>query len=511
MMNSRPCCFWTMWTTLLFGVGVAFSSWAALPVAAADRPPNIIFILADDLGQGELGCYGQKVIQTPHIDRLAREGMRFTQAYCGNAVCAPSRCCLMTGKHPGHAYIRDNGNPPDRVQRQKSEPDFFAGQHPIPDSEVTIAEVLKQKNYATGAAGKWGLGYEGSTGDPNRQGFDLFYGYYCQAHAHNHFPKYLWRNGRQEKLPGNDGTRTGQTFSQDKFTDVALQFIRDQRDRPFCLYLPFTITHLSLQVPDESLAQYQGKIPEAEYNHRDNYFPHPHPRAAYAAMVSHMDRAIGQVMSLVSELGLDEQTLVMFSSDNGPTYDRLGGTDSAFFHSALNFRGYKGSLYEGGIRTPLVARWPGKIAAGAVTDHVCAFWDVLPTLAEITGTRLPDGIDGISFAPTLLGQPDRQQSHEFLYWEFPAYGGQQAVRLGNWKGVRQNMQRPAKAKSAAKTAAARDPLQIELYDLQTDEGEAHDVAAEHAEIVERIVTIMRQSHSPSDLFPLAPLDGPPRK
>lgn len=456
------------------------------------RKPNIIYLLADDLGYGELGCYGQKWIKTPSIDRIAAEGLRFTQHYSGTAVCAPSRCVLMTGKHTGHAYIRNNGNPKgpqfDRLRAKYG--CQFPGQNPIPDSEVTIAEILKAQGYATGACGKWGLGQWGTTGDPNRQGFDLFYGYNCQRHAHSHYPRYLWRNGGKEMLEGNDRTLTGKQYSQDLFIKEACQFIRANKDRPFFLYMPFIIPHLSIQVPEQTLNEYKGRIPEAPYTHR-GYLQHPFPRAGYAAMITHMDRGIGQIMKLVTELGLDEDTLVMFSSDNGPTYNRLGGSDSDFFASAGPLRGLKGSLYEGGIRVPMVARWPGRIKPGTVTDHVSAFWDVLPTLCDVAGAPKPKDIDGISFAPTLLGRRE-QKAHEYLYWEFPAYGGQQVVRLGNWKGVRQGMQ--------------KGNMKIELYDLAKDVGEKTDVAAEHPKIVGRIRKIMREARVPSKLFRFKALD-----
>lgn len=462
---------------------------------SAPRPPNVIYLLADDLGYAELGCYGQKWIKTPHIDALAAEGIRFTQHYAGNAVCAPSRCCLLTGKDPGHAYIRSNGNPKDMEDLKKKYGWEFPGQFPIPAAEVTIAEMLKQKGYATGAAGKWGLGHFGTSGDPNRQGFDLFYGFNCQVHAHNHYPRFLWRNGKKEILPGNDRTLYGKTYAQDKFIEEALKFIRANRDRPFFLYMPFIIPHLSIQVPEASLAQYKGKIPEADYVHR-GYLKHPYPRAGYAAMVSHLDRGVGEIMALLKELGLDANTLVMFSSDNGPTYGRLGGSDSEFFHSAGPFRGLKGSLYEGGIRVPMVARWPGKIKPGTVTDHLSAFWDVMPTIAQITGTTPPEQIDGISFAPTLLGRPQEQKEHEYLYWEFPGYGGQQAVRADGWKAVRQNILRKKNP----------HPLKIELYNLDDDIGEENDVAAEHPDRVAEMRRMMEREHTPSKLFPMPPLD-----
>ncbi|MDP6468934.1 MAG: arylsulfatase [Pirellulaceae bacterium] len=466
---------------------------------AAERPPNVIYLLADDLGYAELGCYGQKWIKTPHIDRIAHEGIRFTNHYSGNAVCAPSRCNLMTGKHPGHAFIRNNGNPPARRNLGTPEQLYFPGQFPIPSNEVTIQEMLKQKKYATAAIGKWGLGFEGSTGDPNRQGVDLFYGFLCQVHAHNHYPKFLWhlRNGnaKKEMLSGNDRTLHGKTYSQDRFIDVALEFIDQNKDRPFFLYMPFAIPHLSIQAPEASVNEYKDVIPEEAYKHR-GYLPHPTPRAGYAAMVTHMDRGVGQIMARVAELGLDANTLIIFTSDNGPTYNRLGGSDSDFFASAGNFRGLKGSLYEGGIRVPMVARWPGKIKAESVTDLPSAFWDVMPTIAEITGTTPPEKIDGISFAPTLLGELDRQEKHEYLYWEFAAYGGQQAVRQGNWKAIRQNMLKKSN----------QDPLQTELYDLANDIGEQRNVAAQHPDVIAKLNVIMQQARTPSDLFAFGPLD-----
>ncbi len=480
-----------VWVFVLLGVignGVDHSS-------AAERPPNVIYLLADDLGYAELGCYGQKWIKTPNLDRIASEGIRFTQHYSGNAVCAPSRCCLMTGKHPGHAYVRSNMNAPHLQHLKEKFGWEFPGQLPIPDNEVTLAEVLKQKGYATAAIGKWGLGHFGTTGDPNKQGFDLFYGFNCQGHAHNHYPRFLWRNDKKETLPGNDRTLYGETYSQDKFTEVALNFIRQNQDRPFFLYVPFAIPHLAIQVPEESLAQYRGKIPEKGYEHR-GYIKRPYPRAGYAAMVSHMDRDVGKIMALLDELGLDEQTLVMFSSDNGPTYARLGGSDSNFFESAGALRGFKGSLYEGGIRVPLVARWPGRIEAGQTTEHVSAIWDILPTVAEVTGTQAAEDLDGISFAPTLLGHPEKQKQHDYLYWEFPSYGGQQAVRRGRWKAIRQNMMKKGN----------KDPLKIELYDLKADLGEANDVAETHPDRVQKMQEIMQSAHTPSEQFPLKPLE-----
>ncbi len=454
--------------------------------AAARRKPNIVLLVADDLGYQELGCYGQKYIRTPNIDRIAREGVRFTQFYAGSGVCAPSRCTLMTGKHTGHAYIRSNGNPPGR--KDKDDPLFFPGQHPIPAGETTIAELLKREGYATAGIGKWGLGYEGSSGDPNAQGFDLFYGYICQVHAHNHYPRYLWRNGKKIMLEGNDRTLHGKQHSQDLFIEEALGFIRKNEDRPFFLYMPFIIPHLSIQVPEETLNEYIGVIPEEEHEHH-GYLKHPYPRAGYAAMITHMDKGIGAIMDLIKARGLDNDTIIIFTSDNGPTYDRLGGSDSDFFESAGPLRGLKGSLYEGGVRVPMVARWPGEIPAGNVSEHIAAFWDVMATCCEVADRETPGGTDGISFLPALRGK-GRQRKHKYLYWEFPAYGGQQAVRQGGWKATRQNIK--------------KGNLDIELYNLKDDIGEKDNVAEKHPRVVARMARFMEESRTESELFPLFP-------
>ena len=497
---------------------------ASVPCRLAHgRPPNIVFILADDLGYAELGCFGQSKIKTPHIDRLAAEGLRFTQHYCGNAVCAPSRCVLMTGKHPGHAYVRSNrraSHPKEFLRKYGLE---FQGQEPIPDRELTVAEVLKGKGYATAAIGKWGLGQIGTSGDPNRQGFDWFFGYNCQGHAHSYYPAHLWRNhekvllkneppipGHGRLAPGSDpddpasyAPFKGSDFAPDRMIDFALQFIRDNRDRPFFLYFPSTIPHLALHIPDDELKPYLGKWKETPFT-GNGYTPHRTPRAAYAAMISRLDKDVGRIMSLLRELGIDEQTLVLFSSDNGTTHLKRE-VDYEFFESVGPLRGLKGSLYEGGIRVPMIARWPGKIAAGGTTEHVSAFWDVLPTLAEVAGAEVPSGIDGISFLPTLLGRGAVQRVHEFLYWEFPSYGGQQAVRMGKWKGVRQGMLRRGRRGGRGRQEKV-DRLRIELYDLASDISESHDVAAEHPEIVEKIRKIMQREHIPSRVFPFPPID-----
>lgn len=460
----------------------------ALPQLTLARQPNVIFILADDLGYAELGSYGQQLIRTPHLDRLAAEGMRLTQHYSGSPVCAPSRCVLMTGKHTGHSWIRNNS---------EVKPE---GQKPIPDDAVTIAELFKQQGYATAAFGKWGLGPMGSSGDPLAQGFDHFYGYNCQRHAHNYYPEFWWVDHERVPLEGNTRGLTGEHYVPDLYADAALKFIEANQDQPFFVYYPTIVPHLALQVPDDSLAEYQGKWEDPPYSGKA-YLPHPHPRAAYAAMVTRMDRDIGRLLKKVESLGLQNETIVVFTSDNGATYDRLGGSDSEFFNSTANLRGYKGSVYEGGIRIPAIVRWPGKVPAGTESDHISAFYDWMPTLMDLIGARqgVPADTDGISFAPTLLGKAAEQQKHEFLYWEFPAYGGQQAVRMGRWKAVRQNLLR--RGKNAA------DPT-FELYDLAQDPGETQDVSQDHPEVVDRIRQIMQREHVPSDEFPFPALDQP---
>ncbi|HEX4948133.1 MAG TPA: arylsulfatase [Blastocatellia bacterium] len=462
----------------------------AQPRTTARNQPNIIFILADDLGWGDLGSYGQTKIKTPHLDRMAAEGMRFTQFYAGSPVCAPSRSVLMTGKHGGHAYIRDN---------REIKPE---GQEPIPASEVTLAELLKSQGYVTGGFGKWGLGYPGSEGDPNKQGFDLFYGYNCQREAHNFYPDHLWRNQEKVMLAGNDRGLTGKQYSHDLIEAEALQFIKANKDRPFFLYAPFTIPHLALQVPEDSLREYVGKWDDPAYDGKNGYLPHPTPRAAYAAMVTRMDRSIGRMMALIKELGLDNNTLVMFASDNGGAFGevtkefefnpgRMGGTDYVFFGSTGKFRAFKGSVYEGGIRVPFIARWPGKIKAGTVSHLPAVFYDVLPTLCEVVKLEPPKNIDGVSLLPTLLGK-GKQRQHEFLFWDFNGYGGQQAVRIGDWKGLRRNLQ--------------RGNTKIELYHLANDIGEQYDVADKHPDLVQRVAAIMAREHTRSPVFPMKFLD-----
>ncbi len=488
--------------------------------ASETRKPNIIFILADDLGYGDIGAFGQKLIRTPNLDRLAAEGMKLTQHYSGNAVCAPSRCVLMTGKHPGHAFIRNNRT----ADNNKGMPDFgkpeFEGQYPIPNDEITMAELVKAQGYVTGGFGKWGLGGPGSTGEPLKQGFQRWFGYNCQGVAHNFYPTYLWDNDKtidlknapfspHDKLtPDEDPAKAesykrfqGTEYSADLIAEQVLRFARDNKDRPFFLYWPTTVPHVALQVPDDSLAEYLGRWDDPPYPGGKGYIPHFKPKAAYAAMITRMDREIGRLIDLVKELGLEDDTIFVFSSDNGPlnvTHQGLAGTDCKFFNSAGGLRDGKGTVYEGGIRVPTIVRWKGHVKAGSSSKRVSGFEDWMPTLLEIAGAKntVPSNIDGISLTPTLLGND--QDARPFLYREFPAYGGQQMVRMGDWKGVRKNLIPKGKAKP---------DLAIELYNLKTDIAETTNVASQHPDIVAKIEKIMREQRTISAEFPFAALDG----
>ena len=474
----------------------------------ASKKPNIIYILADDLGYGELGAYGQQLIETPNIDALAREGLRFTQHYSGAPVCAPARCVLMTGQHTGHAHIRGNDEWGERgkvwdYQAMFDDP-FLEGQRPLPDSVVTVAERLQAAGYATGSVGKWGLGAPTTEGVPNKQGFDFFFGYNCQRQAHTYYPLHLWKN-EERVLLGNKavpphsnlaegaGPRDPESyvdFELDVYApalmqEEALDFMERNKERPFFLYYASPIPHLPLQAPRHWVEYYQKKLgPEEPYT-GTSYFPNRTPRATYAAMISYLDQQVGELVAKLKEMGVYENTLILFSSDNGPSY--TGGVDAEFFNSAGPFRegyGYtKGFVHEGGIRVPMIACWAGHIEPGRTTDHLSVFYDVLPTLCEIAGAPVPSGTDGISFLPTLLGQTQKQ--HDYLYWEFPEYKGQQAVRMGHWKGIRKNLQ--------------EGNTDIELYNLVTDIQEEVNVASGHPEVVEQIRAILAAAHEPAAL------------
>lgn len=464
-------------------LGVVTSATDIRVAHAQPRPPNVVYIMSDDLGWAELGSYGQKKIHTPNLDQLAREGMRFTKFYSASPVCAPSRSSLLTGLHTGHTPVRGNfelGGYLDSEER---------GQYSLPTGTPTIATMMKSLGYATAIVGKWGLGGPGSEGIPNRHGFDFFYGYLDQKQAHNHYPSHLWRNEvwdtlqpyfaphqRLDSAPSDPRAYDrykGTKYAPDLMTAEALRFVREQRDRPFFLYLAFTIPHLALQVPDEELVAYS--FPETPYLGRQGYLPHPRPRAAYAGMISRMDTHVGQLMSLLRTLGIDSNTVVVFTSDNGTTY--TGGADPKFFESVGELRGLKDAVYEGGIRVPFIARWPGRIAAGAVTDALAATWDVLPTVAELTGATPPARTDGVSFAPTLLGRAG-QAPHPPMYWEHHGVcGGQQAVRDGRWKAIRLG-------------TGTASPRAVQLYDLDADPGERQDLAAEQPAVTARMTAMM---------------------
>lgn len=433
------------------------------PLARADdRPPNIVFVLADDLGYGALGCFGQTKVPTPRLDRMAADGLRCTQTYAGSGECAPSRCVLLTGKHTGHARIRRNTTAPLRPE------------------DTTFATLLQRQGYATGAFGKWGLGDHATTGAPDRQGFATFFGYLDQGQAHFYYPASLWDNRTRRDLPGNRDGQRGQ-YSHDLIEAEAHAFIRRERDRPFLAYIAYTIPHAELLVPDDSMAPFLGRFPETP--HVDTHFAsQAAPRAAYAGMVARLDRSVGRLLDLLAELKIDNQTLVVFSSDNGPTV--AGGSDPSFFRNAGPLRGVKFSLYEGGIRVPAIARWPGHIPAGQTTATPWGFQDVLPTLADLAGTPIPPNLDGVSIAPLLRGEPI-PRDHPGFYWEEPGPSGlMQAARLGDWKGIRPRPDAP-----------------LEVYDLAADPGEARDRAAEVPEIRDRLLAFLRDARTEPDPEP----------
>lgn len=455
--------------------------------------PNIIYILADDLGYGDLGSFGQEHIHTPNLDRMAQEGMQFTQHYAGSTVCAPSRAVLMTGLHTGHAPIRGNKEI------------LPIGQYPLQYGTVTIPKILSEAGYVTGGFGKWGLGYPGSEGMPSYQGFDEFFGYLDQRRAHFYYPEFLFHDirGRQlqrvhlegnkvrdnpERHPGSGQAIHAEQYSADVINEAALSFIEKNNEGPFFLYLPSLIPHAELAVPEDELKLYLDENGESIFSEEpfegNHYTAQPMPRATYAAMVTRLDRHVEQIFNKIEELGISENTLVIFTSDNGS--HSAGGYHYSMNDSNAPFRGGKRDLYEGGIRVPTIAWWPGKIESGTINDHISYFPDMLPTFSELANAPIPPGIDGVSMVPTLLG--GEQQKHEYLYWEFHEQGGKQAVRKGDWKGIRlevfENPNGP-----------------IELYNLREDISEENNVADQHPEIIEEIDQIMKKAHVPSEVFP----------
>lgn len=451
--------------------------------------PNIIYIYADDMGYAELGCYGQQKIKTPNLDRMAKEGMRFTDHYSSTPVCAPARCMLMTGKHGGHSFIRGNyemGGFPDSLE---------GGQMPLPEGTFTIAKMLQQAGYTTGGIGKWGMGMANGSGNPNHQGFDYFYGYLDQKQAHNYYPTHLWENGQWDTLNNSyiyvhqgvdSATATdaafdyyiGKDYAPEKMTAKALAFIDRNKQQPFFLYLPYTIPHVSLQIPKAYLQQYLGQFDEHPYYGQQGYAAAKYPLSTYAAMISFLDAQVGIIIKKIQTLGLDENTIIMFSSDNGAAFN--GGVNRQFFNSNGGLRGEKMDLYEGGIREPFIARWPGKISAASVSSLPSAQFDLMATLAELT-QQPTNHTDGISFLPELLGKNAAQKKHAYLFFEYPEKGGQIAIRMGDWKGIRTNVRKDPNA-----------PWQI--FNLKTDRNETTNIAAAHPELIQQFNVIVKKEH-----------------
>ena len=451
---------------LILSITLTVASCICASQTAKAAPANIIYILLDDAGYGDLSCYGQKKFKTPNIDLLATEGIKFTQHYSGSTVCAPTRSVLMTGLHTGHTAVRGN---------KEIRP---IGQHPIPASTYTIAEALKDSGYTTGAFGKWGLGNPGSEGAPENQGFDRFFGYNCQRNAHTYYPTRLFDN--EKKI-----TLDGKTYAHDPIMKEALEFIRSNAKKPFFCFMPLTIPHAAMHVPEKYAAPFRKKFPQ--FKDKIGKYAGPpvkNPAAMFAGMMTKLDEGVGQILGLVKELGIDEQTIIILSSDNGP--HKEGGHMPDFFDSNGPLKGYKRDLYEGGIRVPLIARWPGKIKAGSMSGHISAHWDIFPTFCDLAGSKIPVGLDGISLLPTLLGQKD-QQNHEYLYWEFHERTGARAVRFGQWKAIQRNLKK-------------KDNPPIELYDLAKDLAENNDLATMNAPLVKKARKYFEEAHKPSSIW-----------
>lgn len=472
-------------------------------LSSETRPLNIVFIIADDLGWGELGCYGQKKIPTPNIDRLALEGMRFTHHYSGAPVCAPSRCVLMTGKHLGHAEIRGN------MQAKVNFPEFTEGQHPLSKDALTFMQVFQKAGYTTGAMGKWGLGPVGSTGSPDQKGVDWFFGYNCQAVAHSYYPKFLWRNSEQvlineRPIPGNAKQLEGQVIADkwigEKYApslmiEEAEKFLDANHDKPFFLYLPFIEPHVAMHPPKASLSRFPAEWDTEPYRGQSSYLPHPRPRAAYAAMISDLDSYVGRILDSLEKHGLVDSTLVVFTSDNGTTHEgpkgtrfHIGGADPEFFNSTAGLKGYKGSVYEGGLRVPMIVRLPGKIPAGKTNSSACYFADWFPTLCDAAGIEKPSGLDGNSMWKSMLGMGGIENRKPMI-WVFPEYTGQVAVRIGKWKVLRRGLQ-------------TKQPGPWEVYDIDTDPMESKDLAAFQTPLIEKAELILRNEVTANKVFPL---------
>lgn len=432
------------------------------------KKPNIVFILADDLGYADIGAYGQTKIKTPHLDNLAKQGMKFTEFYTGTSVCAPSRSSLLTGQHTGHTYIRGN---------KELEPE---GQEPLVDSVVTFAMQLKDAGYTTGAFGKWGLGMVGTSGDPNRKGFDNFYGYNCQRQAHTYYPTHLWDN--QEKVEFKDQN----VYAADLIQEKTLAFIDENKDNPFFLFVPTVLPHAELAGPQDSLYRiYENQFEETPFKN-NHYANVDKPRAMYASMVARLDLHVGQIIEKLNELGLAENTIVMFASDNGA--HKEGGADPDFFNSSGQFKGIKRSLYEGGLRTPFIAYWPNQIKANQVIEQPAAFWDIMPTVLELADTPNEAYTDGVSIVPTLLGK-GKQKKQDYFYWEFHEEGGRQAVRQGDWKLIIQKVKNP-------------NETYFELFNIKKDPSEKHNLASENPKKVNQLKELIKKAHKESEIFPL---------
>ena len=465
------------------------------------RPPNVILFVADDLGWGEVGAYGQTLIRTPHLDRLAEDGLRFTHGYSGSPVCAPSRCVLLTGRHTGRSVVRNNW------EQGGWGPDQDEGQYPLPTGTPTLSAFLAERGYATGVFGKWGLGGPYSTGAPEHQGFEASMVVNCQREAHNFYPPHLWSNGLKHPLPGNEWFSAhqrleepledpaeyaeryvGTTYSTDVMLESALSFLDAHADEPFFLYYPSPLPHVALQVPDEYVEAYPERWDEltGPYLGQKGYLPHPRPRAAYAGMITRLDAELGALLERLDDLGLADDTIVIATSDNGPTY--AGGVDYDFFHSAAHLRGLKGSVYEGGIRVPTIVRWPGRVEPGAVTDVPVHFADYAATIADATGFEWTEETEGTSFLPTLTGE-GLQQAREPMYWEL---GPRQALIAGRWKLVRTDLR-------------TEEP-KVELFDLRSDPSETTDLSEQRPEILELMLDLARGIRTPSEPFPEERLD-----
>jgi arylsulfatase A len=490
-----------LFVTLCAFLGV--TDLAADESALPSKRPNVIFILADDLGYGDVGCFGQTKIPTPNIDALAKQGVRLTQHYSGAPVCAPSRCVLMTGKHLGHAEIRGN------QQAKVRFPQFTEGQHPLSESALTLAEHFKQLGYRTAAFGKWGLGPVGSTGDPNAQGFDLFFGYNCQAVAHSFYPSHVWRNNEKvllnpKPIPGHKKQPAGEVKMEDwigeqyaptRMIAEAEKFLAEQDTEPFFLYLPFIEPHVAMHPPQASVERFPTEWDNVPYRGQCGYLPHPRPRAAYAAMVSDLDSYVGRIMKLVHDKGLDKSTLIIFTSDNGATHAHagdpnfhVGGADAKFFNSTAGLNGYKGSVYEGGIRVPTVVSWPGVLPAGTTNSQPSYFADWFPTFCELSDAAVPAGLDGESLWSLIRNNETRVRTRPML-WVFPEYTGQVAVRIGDYKVIKQGLK-------------TKKPREWEVYDLAKDRSESENIAERHPELIAQAIEILQEESSSNEIYPL---------